>query len=150
MYYLETLIDIIFGTDIFVNFLSSFERSDGVSVFNLKKIAFNYVTGFFFIDFVSSFPFGLVMSLAGDSTQKGKNMSKSNSILKLARLQRLYRLLRIIRIIKVLNIDNYNLGNISCFKNLFSRVQKQLLKIIFGSICACHLASCFNFMIAKF
>ena len=53
--------DIAFIIDIFINFLSSYEKDDGKIVQNFKKIAINYLTGFFWIDFIASFPMDLVM-----------------------------------------------------------------------------------------
>jgi hypothetical protein len=65
-----------------------------------KMIAINYLTGAFIIDFISSFPTGLLTS---DTDKEG-----ANKLLRLARLQRLYKLLRIARVIKLLKFSKYS------------------------------------------
>ena len=49
--------------DIFVNFLSAYERLDGSYEYSLRKIATNYITGFFWIDFLAIIPADLLMEL---------------------------------------------------------------------------------------
>ena len=52
----DILVDILFGLDIIVNFLSAYEKPDGKYEYDLKNIAMNYITGFFLIDFVATIP----------------------------------------------------------------------------------------------
>ena len=59
-YGMEMIIDIVFGTDIFINFISAYERIDGVIEYRFKKIALHYLAGFFFIDLTASLPFDLL------------------------------------------------------------------------------------------
>ena len=58
---MESIIDIVFGIDIIVNFISAYERHDGETEYKFKRIVLNYLTGFFWIDFLSTFPFGYLM-----------------------------------------------------------------------------------------
>ena len=60
-YYLEIIIDYVFGLDILINFISAYERLDGETEYKFKRIALNYLTGFFWIDFLSTFPFNLII-----------------------------------------------------------------------------------------
>ena len=53
---IDMIVDILFGIDIFVNFISSYETIEGELVVGLKKIALNYMSGWFVIDFVAVFP----------------------------------------------------------------------------------------------
>ena len=53
---LEIFVDVVFISDIFVTFLTPYERYDGSLVYNHRKIAISYVTGAFWIDFIASFP----------------------------------------------------------------------------------------------
>ena len=54
--YLELTTDILFMSDIVVNFLSAYSDKNGVIVFTKRKISKNYLKSWFIIDFVSSFP----------------------------------------------------------------------------------------------
>jgi len=52
----ETLVDILFCTDILVMFFTPYERTDGSLECRHKKIAKNYFFGPFWIDLLASFP----------------------------------------------------------------------------------------------
>jgi hypothetical protein len=54
-------VDIVFGIDIIVNFLSAYEKPNLKFEYSLKKIALNYLTGFFLIDFVATVPIGFLI-----------------------------------------------------------------------------------------
>jgi hypothetical protein len=59
-YYIDTVIDFIFITDLFVNFFSAYYDEEGKLVTNNKKIATKYLKGWFIIDLIASFPFNMV------------------------------------------------------------------------------------------
>jgi len=65
-HYMEIIIDYVFIADIFVNFLSAYQRKDGKNEMRLKKIAINYITGFLLIDTLASIPFSLLLD-SGDA-----------------------------------------------------------------------------------
>ena len=53
----DTIVDILFGIDICLNFISAYDDPiTGLPVISLKKIAKNYVSGWFWIDLVSVIP----------------------------------------------------------------------------------------------
>ena len=55
--YIEIIVDVLFGIDIIVNFVSSYEDpQNGLPVISFKKIAANYITGWFFLDLIAVFP----------------------------------------------------------------------------------------------
>jgi hypothetical protein len=54
--YFDTFVDLVFGIDIIVNFISAYEKPNGKFEYKLKKISLNYLTGFFLIDFVATVP----------------------------------------------------------------------------------------------
>ena len=54
--FISTCVDVAFLIDIFVNFISAYEDHDCLPVVSLKKIALNYITGFFSIDFIAVIP----------------------------------------------------------------------------------------------
>ena len=58
--FLNYLVDILFGVDIIVNFLSAYETNHRVET-RLKPIAKNYLTGWFTLDLVATFPTQLIL-----------------------------------------------------------------------------------------
>jgi len=52
----ETMVDIFFFLDIFVNFITPYKKVDNNYEYNPKKIARHYITGFLWVDVVSCFP----------------------------------------------------------------------------------------------
>jgi hypothetical protein len=53
--WLEFTIDIFFLTDVVINFFTAY-KSDIKMVTDLKKISYHYLTTYFIIDFLASFP----------------------------------------------------------------------------------------------
>lgn len=51
----NSLVDVLFGVDIIINFLSAYE-SNNQTVTNLPDIARNYVKGWFVLDFIATIP----------------------------------------------------------------------------------------------
>jgi hypothetical protein len=58
---IDFIVDIGFAIDIFINFLSAYEKSDGRYEYNLKSIAINYLTTFFIIDFLATLPIDIIL-----------------------------------------------------------------------------------------
>ena len=51
------MVDGFFGIDILINFISAYEDPiNGLPVVSLKRIAINYLTGWFIIDFIAVIP----------------------------------------------------------------------------------------------
>lgn len=78
----DVLVDVLFGIDIVVNFLSAYEKSDGRYEYGLKAIAINYITTFFLIDFMAILPIDVIMNALGN----GRNGNDVNSLLRITRL----------------------------------------------------------------
>jgi hypothetical protein len=56
-------VDILFVIDIFINFISAIEDPvSNLPIISLKKIGYNYITSWFFIDLVSVAPVDLIKS----------------------------------------------------------------------------------------
>ncbi len=86
----DSLVDLVFFVDIIINFLSAYYNSEDNLIFDRKKIALNYLKGWFFIDLMAVLPISLIMKSSKDYT----------SLARLARMPRLYRLIRIAKYIK--------------------------------------------------
>lgn len=66
--YFDYLVDGMFITDIFVTFLTPYERFDASLVYSHKRIAKNYILGAFVVDVVASFPTEIIeYIMAGDA-----------------------------------------------------------------------------------
>jgi hypothetical protein len=80
-----------------INFFSAYQKKDGTYEYGIKKIALNYLSGFFIIDLIATLPYQYMIS-----TKNSENNLKSEaSLLRITRLYRIVRLAKIIRIIKI-------------------------------------------------
>ena len=113
---LDTLSDVFFWIDMLLNFFIAFRDPWGVLVTNRRKIAFNYLQGWFWIDFPACFPFELLSSSDDISI---------TSALKMARLLRVSKIARVLR---------QKLGNYAD--------ASRMLRILGQIILACHLIGC--------
>jgi hypothetical protein len=58
---LDFIIDSIFAVDIFISFFSAYYDSEDELVVDSKKIVWTYLSGWFCFDFISIFPFSLIL-----------------------------------------------------------------------------------------
>ena len=82
-------IDCLFAIDIIVQFLSAYKGREGKLVKEPKKIAMNYITSWFVIDLIATFPFYLISDDA---------MGKLTVFLRFPRLLKVLRLLRLLKL----------------------------------------------------
>ncbi|KAL4216320.1 Potassium voltage-gated channel subfamily H member 7 [Mactra antiquata] len=85
---IDLIVDLMFILDILINFRATYLHN-GEVVMEQKKIAINYVKGWFVIDTIAAIPFDLL--LFGSGTTDTMTIA---GILKLARLLRLLRVIR--------------------------------------------------------
>ena len=57
---LDLLVDWLFLADIGLNFHTTYVGKDGEIIDNLRMIRMNYLRSWFFLDLVSSLPFGIL------------------------------------------------------------------------------------------
>lgn len=98
----DLIVDGSFMTDVVLTFFTVYDDGTGSYISNRRKIAKNYITGWFFLDFFTSLPLQVLEKLANV-----KDVSDAKA-LRLARLPRLYRLLRIFRLFKLLRVLKSN------------------------------------------
>ena len=63
MFITDTVVDFIFLIDIIANFHTSYVDNDGEIVLDLKKIRCAYLKTWFFVDMITSLPYGLLSIL---------------------------------------------------------------------------------------
>ena len=131
LFVINRMVDIGFIADMFVNFfLGYYDEVEATMIWNHKKIAKRYLSGWFSIDLVSILPFDTV-SLAMGTAAAGL------SDLKILRVIRLLRLIKLARIFKSVRI--------------FTRIMAQsglsfstwaLIKFLVGVIVIMHWTAC--------
>lgn len=93
---LNVIVDVLFTVDIIVFFNTSyFEANEYVT--DRKRIAKNYLGGWFTLDFIAVFPFDKVIRLLHTSTSN----EALHSVGKFAKLTRFYRAAKLLRLIKM-------------------------------------------------
>jgi hypothetical protein len=135
MFYFEAFIQIYFIMDLALNFFIGFMTPTGELVVKHSVVIMHYAKGWFFIDFLASFPVDFVSYLlAGEGTETG-------GLLKVARGFRLLKLVRIFRIAKLKKLlDKFE-------QELEGSAGKMLMfaigKILLLLFSIGHLAGCF-------
>lgn len=116
---IEWFLDIIFIVDIPLNFLTNYVDANDVTINSQSTIIHNYVSGFFFIDVISSVPLERMGVGAIGSLSK---VAKAFRIMKFAKMLRISKLGRLIpQVQSQLEIRNSTLAIIKfCFIIFFS------------------------------
>lgn len=92
---IDLCIDYLFYIDIVLNFITSYENADDETVADLLEIGRNYiVTGWFFLDFISTVPLERVLQ---SSMLRLAKIGKVLRVLKLMKMMRLGKLKRLIQ-----------------------------------------------------
>lgn len=139
--FLNYLVDILFAIDIFVNFFSAYEVNHRVET-RLKQIVKNYLTTWFWLDLVATFPTQVILS--------NEQNNGVNKLARLARLPRLYRLFRVLRIFKIFKLFKYNKKFQQWFHYLnLGATTTKMLKLVVLGVFLVHLFSCIWYLTAK-
>lgn len=108
---LNTLIDLMFGIDIFISFRTSFYHPiTGDEISDLKIIRTNYFRGRFAIDFLSTVPFDNILLIIART---------ENKVLAMFSLLKLFRVTRLSRIIARLNVSENAKNSMKLFQLIF-------------------------------
>lgn len=130
----DTVVDILFFLDIFVNLCSAYVDDDNLLETSRKKIFLAYLKTWLILDVVACIPFNII--------ETGKN-KKSQNLIKLIRLLRLYRISKIFRLIKQLK-NNKVTDEEGKLKSGFelSPTVSYLLQFSAKTFIAIHIISC--------
>jgi hypothetical protein len=133
----EYLTSIIFAFDIFFNFNASYYDQYGKLISSRKKIMVKYLKGWFFVDFISSFPIYL---FTDDNGKESLIQSlKSIKILKYLKVVRFLRLLKFIKKYYPQKLKNRTHMHFTKFKNNIERFIEHLFIVLIFA----HCFSCF-------
>ena len=119
---ISVLIDLIFISDILVNFNSTIILEEKM-VYDRKIIAHNYLKGRFTVDFLSAVPFDGIARVITAGRLQGEQ-------LRLFSLLKLIRMLRLSRMLRALNV------------NRALKVRIKVMKLIFQLILLLHCLAC--------
>ena len=109
MFWWELMVDVYFLADVALNFRTGFMDHDGKLVMNSRKIARQYITGWFTIDLIACLPvhyFLMAQDAASGMTESEGTRSavssgmRGSKILRLLRLAKMLRLARLRRILE--------------------------------------------------
>ena len=108
---LNTIIDVMFGIDIFINFRTTFYHPvTGDEISDLKIIKTSYCRGRFFLDLLSTVPFDNIFQIFSDA---------GSGVLALFSLLKLFRVNRLGRIIARLNVSEDAKNSLKLFQLIF-------------------------------
>jgi len=133
MKYFDYIGDLFFFLDMVLSFRTSFVDADSqLLVEDPWRIAKNYLLGWFFVDFVSTFPVDMVVP----SNEDGQVNPAFRSV-KILRVLRLFKLLKLLRLFKLTRLLG-SYANRFYIPPVLSDFMKNLLLLIFFS----HLYCC--------
>jgi len=151
MFIWEVTIDIIFIGDIFLNFRTGYmdSRTDEL-VMAPGKVAKNYLTSWFPLDFVSGIPFGL-LDMGGISALSSLRGLKSSRVLKALRVLRFLKLTRLLKGTKILQrIDRDTMDAIEdVMQDPTFRSIVTVFKISVMISYTTHLLACFFVLVGR-
>ncbi|OQR81794.1 voltage-gated ion channel superfamily [Thraustotheca clavata] len=135
---IDRITDVIFFTDIIINFRSPFVNYKGEIHFNAEERAREYLSTWFSIDLISIIPFDYFATFLPTS-----GPTTNNNLLKLPRLLRMFRLTKILKVVVA--------------SRIFKRYEMQisikygwirLIKFAGGMLLLTHWMACFVYLAA--
>lgn len=151
LWYIELLFDILFITDLILNFFIGYydDYNDRLIMTN-KEIAKNYLQSWFLIDFVSTFPFNYI-EYGMSSNQAMNQNNRINKLIRLTKLPRLHKIIKLFRFLRFLKFFKKN-ALFSYVANIvkMSNGVKRILMAASLMLLLCHLFACIYHFSAKF
>ena len=134
-------IDVLFLIDMCFMFLSVYYDEEMKLIDDRKRIAENYLKGWFTIDLLAIIPFDVIL-----------NSTDLSSMVRVVRVGRLYKLVKLTRLIRVLKIMKEK-SKLLKYLNQFLKLGlgfERLFFLLLVFFMVCHISSCLWVMIAAF
>ena len=144
-FYLDMLVDILYFTDLILNFLMAYEDADKKLETRLKKIAANYFKSWFFLDLVSCIPF---QYLKVDDMSSEDGFGNLGKILKLPRMYKMIKILRLFKLVRLMKYSRSIKKILQAFK--MNNGIKRMITVTITMLFLVHLMGCIFFLVAKF
>ena len=141
LFWVESTVNGLFFMDFVINCTTAYYEKNNIIVVKRSKIICKYLKGWLIIDFLSWFPFELLLGSTGMS---------SKALVRFAKVPKLYRLFRVSRLVRLFN-SNFQkevLEKFQDFLNIKSSMVR-LLKTFITIIISVHIFSCFWYLVAK-
>jgi len=142
-FWAELLFDVVFLIDVVLNFNTAVMTEHAGLSFSRRKIACEYLSFWFWIDFPSSIPLAQVFSLVSFAAHPTGNTGESSQILKTVKMIRLARILKLMRIMKAMKIFRIFEEEMDINPAVI-----KLFKMVFTVLFMCHLMGCFAYLIS--
>ncbi|OMJ89843.1 hypothetical protein SteCoe_7925 [Stentor coeruleus] len=134
---INTIIDLFFILDVFVNFNTSYYEITGKLITNRKKISVNYLKTWFTVDLISSFPIQLL---------EDSGVTSSNHYLRLIRFNRVYRLFSLFKLLRFMKTSYHTKKFLSL--KIYSEVSIKFLNFFLATCVLIHILGCIWIMIS--
>jgi hypothetical protein len=100
--HVDIAIDSVFALDILISFRTTVANEEGAFLLSGWAIAFQYIKGWFAVDFLSTVPFDRFAKAFASETSSASSTARATKLLKTLRLVRLLKLLRLLKLKRVL------------------------------------------------
>ena len=133
-------IDAFFLMDIIIIFNCAYYNEDSDLVIDRKEIAYNYITGWFFIDLFAIIPFDQIL-----------NATNFNEFIRMARFGRLYKLVKLTRLVRILKILKEK-SKLMKYLNEFLKISlgfERMFFFVLVFLILTHICSCLWIIIAS-
>jgi hypothetical protein len=141
LFYINLLVNTIFVVDTTMQFFLPYKESvtnGGGTVKNHKKIAWHYLSTWFFIDIISVIPFDyIVLGVTDQAASADETLAESQSLLGATSMLRLLRLIKLVRILRASRIFARWENSIS-----IKYSTRELFSLLGGVALTLHLLSC--------
>lgn len=139
----DSVVSIAFIFDLFVNFFVSYKDKDGDEVFDLCRIAKNYMCQLMFVvNAVACLPEDWFIAIVRVFAP-GADPGSANQAALLLRLQRVVRLVRILRLVKISSFLQFSL-----VRKLMKNSGPRLMGMVVALFWSMHLLGCGWFLLA--
>lgn len=145
IFYFDIIVDILYTTDLVLNFFMAYEDADKKLETRLRYIAVNYFKSWFFLDFLSCIPFQYVeIDTSGGEGEFG-NLGK---ILKLPRMYKMIKILRLFKLVRLMKYSRSIKKILQAFK--MNQGIKRMITVTITMLFLVHLMGCLFFLVASF
>ena len=136
----DVAMDIVFLIDILINFRTGYVNR-GMFVKDLELVAKRYLTTWFPIDVISSFPLTIItFAIESSAADDGAGQNRFSGINRLLRMLKLSKLFRIIKVARSLKF----LSDLASFNPGMARLFASLLALVL----VCHWVACFLYIVS--
>lgn len=143
----DTCIDVLFGFDLFVNFIFSYRDSRGREVLTLYEVVRHYMFGFFIVNLAACVPAEVLVMVSRGGGKAHRKTSYVGQSFRLLRLQRLSRLVRLTRLASQTRLLTY--GQSTEFWVWVQTLRGiRVMNFMAGLLWSVHLVACGWFLIA--